>query len=238
MSGKEGVPLPGCGRLREFSALFGRRFGGGGSSLVLLPGEQKQQRHAGADGAIGDVEGGEADFSAATPAEVKVNEIHDVAVPETVHQVAGDTAENQPERKLTEQRLRIEVVPAQKQHQQSDEGEDGEQLVAAGELIEQAPCRAGVAPVNELEKAFDDHLLLCVAEVFQHGQFRELIEQEHCRGHDGHSSGRAKFHVVSAIFCLTPRSNASLAERGWWYTSTRTRSLPPLFFLNQTAPTE
>ncbi len=56
-------------------------------------------------------------------------------------------------------------MAAQKQRQQRGDGHAGQQLVVASE---QAPGRAGITPVHELEKAFYDHFLLRVAEEAEH----------------------------------------------------------------------
>src|SRR5205807_7558667 len=162
--------------LTKASAMLNRPFGRGSRGLIFLPREQEEQRYPGADGAVGDIESRKANFAAAPTCDVKVDEIHHVAVSEAVHQITSNAAENQPERKLAEQRVRIKVVPGKKQHQQRHQRENGQQLIAAGELIEQAPRRAGVAPMAELEETVDDHLFLRVTEITQHGKLRKLVD--------------------------------------------------------------
>src|SRR5205807_8441859 len=93
--------------------------------------------------------------------------------------------------------------------------ENGQQLIAAGELIEQAPRRAGVAPMDELEETVDDHLFLRVTEITQHGKLRQLVEHKRCRSHYRHPSGRPQIHVSKATFCPTSNSNASPVRQGY-----------------------
>src|SRR5436190_16954786 len=108
---------------------------------------------------------------------------------EPVHEVARDTAEDQAKRKLTEQGVRVEVVTGKIKDEKRRHGENGEQFIAAGKLVEQTPRGTSVSPVNELEKATDHHFFLRVTKVFEHGQLRELVQCQHGAGHDGHSSG-------------------------------------------------
>src|SRR5512134_926845 len=112
-------------------------------SALTSPRYQEYQSDTDADGAIGHVEGGEADLIPAALVEVKANEINDAAPrrQQTVGEVAGDAAEDQPEGDLPRERARVEMMPAQKKHQQRNQRDDGEQFVVAAE---EAPRRAGV----------------------------------------------------------------------------------------------
>ena len=76
------------------SAGLGRRFGRRSSGLVFLPGEQEKQRDSGADGAVGDVECGETQFAATAADEVKIDEIDNMLVKESVHEISGNPAED------------------------------------------------------------------------------------------------------------------------------------------------
>src|SRR5438552_15581067 len=96
---------------RSRSVLACRLLGGCRAGVVFLPRQQKQQSDPGADGAVGDVEGWKANFAAATSVEIEVDEVHDMPVIETVHQIAGDPAEDQPQRELAKERVRVKVVP-------------------------------------------------------------------------------------------------------------------------------
>ncbi len=44
--------------------------------------------------------------------------------------------------------------------------------------LEEAQCRTGVAPVDELEKAADDDFFLVYRERFQHEPFGGLVERK------------------------------------------------------------
>src|SRR5439155_12187040 len=87
---------------RSRSVLACRLLGGSRAGVVFLPRQQKQQSDPGADGAVGDVEGWKANFADATSVEIEVDEVHDMPVIETVHQIAGDPDEDMPQRKFAQ----------------------------------------------------------------------------------------------------------------------------------------
>jgi len=62
---------------------------------VRFSSDEKNQPHAGANGGVGDVEGGKVNDAAAALLEVKINEINHVADANAVEEIAGDAAENQ-----------------------------------------------------------------------------------------------------------------------------------------------
>ena len=74
------------------------------------------------------------------------------------------------------------MMPAEVQHDQGHQGDDGQEFVLAAK---HAPGRAGVAPVHELEETLDHHLLLAQAEVPQHDQLGQSVQQ-----HDRQSDRR------------------------------------------------
>src|ERR1019366_7099740 len=120
--------------------------------MVAPPRNQENQADAGADGAVGNVKGGKADFGAASLLEVKVNEINHMPHPQPVDEVPHDSAEDQAESNLAEEGARVKMVPAKEQDEQRDESDAGQQLIVAAE---QAPGRAGIPPVHELEEPPD-----------------------------------------------------------------------------------
>src|ERR1041385_5287190 len=110
------------------SALLWPAFGWGRGGVGPLSRKQRQQRDSGANSAVGDVKGGEAKFTAAPAIEVKIDEVHHMPVNEPVQEVARDAAADEAEGKLPQQRVRIEVMPGKKQHQERGDGENGEQF--------------------------------------------------------------------------------------------------------------
>jgi len=146
--------------VREDIFFRGRRFVGAGVALTL-PGEQEDEAHTRADGAIGDIEGRESKIRAVTSLDVKVNKIDDVSDAEAVDEVAYDPAADKAEGGLTQQSARIKMMAAEEQDHQRDDGHDSQQLVTAAE---QTPGGTGVDPMNEFEKAVDDDSFLGVAE--------------------------------------------------------------------------
>ncbi len=69
---------------------------------------------------------------------------------QTIREVANDTAENQAERELAGERARMEMMPCQEQGDERTECYHGERGIVAGE---QAPCRAGIGAMGEVEKS-------------------------------------------------------------------------------------
>lgn len=151
--------------------LFRRVFG--------FPGEEKNQPHAGANGGVGDVEGGKINDAAAALLQVKIKKIHNrvAAGQQAVGEVAGDAAENQAEGNLAGERVRTEVMAREKQRDKREQADQGECGVVAAE---ETPRRAGVAPVDQFEKTINDDLFVAQKRKgVQHQPFGELVERKH-----------------------------------------------------------
>lgn len=138
--------------------------------MLVLPGDQKNQTHTGANRAIGNIECRKTDFISAALLNVKINEVHDgvSAGQKPVCEISRDAAENESEGNLPRQFVRVEVMSREKQgdeRKQRNEGECG--IVAA----KQTPRRAGVAPVNEFEETIDDDFFVARFEEVQHKPF-------------------------------------------------------------------
>jgi hypothetical protein len=75
-----------------------------------LPGDEKNQPHASADGGVGDVERGKINDASAALLQVKIEKIHDgmTTRQQAVDEIAGDAAKNQAEGNLAGERMRIE----------------------------------------------------------------------------------------------------------------------------------
>ena len=103
--------------------------------MLVFPGDEENQPDAGADGGVGDVEGGEADFAAVALLQVKINEVHDgvAAGQQAVGEVAGDAAEDQAEGDLPGQRVRIEVMPREEERDEGEARNQGKRGVVAAE---------------------------------------------------------------------------------------------------------
>ena len=67
--------------------------------MLAFPGDEKNQRHPGANAGVGDIERREADFITTALLDVKIDEIDDLVSSrqEAVGEVSGDAAKNQPE---------------------------------------------------------------------------------------------------------------------------------------------
>ena len=145
--------------------------------MFSFPGDEKNQPYTGADGTIGNIEGGKTDFTAAALLQIKIKKIHDrvAARQQAIGQITGDAAKNQAEGDLAGQRVRIEVMPREEQRDEGEEHDDDEGAVVAAENV---PRCAGVTPVNELEKTVNDDFLVTRSEGAQHQPFGELVECE------------------------------------------------------------
>ena len=75
--------------------------------MLVFPSDEENQRHAGADGGVGDVERGKTDFIAAALLEVETEKVHHFmpAGQQTVGEIPGDAAKNQAEGNLARQRV-------------------------------------------------------------------------------------------------------------------------------------
>ena len=131
--------------------------------MFVAPGDEKDQADAGADGGVSDVERRETNFAAAALLHKKVNEINDLmaARQQTVGEIAGDAAEDETECNLAGDGVGIEMMPREKQRDKRQQRDEGQRTVVAAK---QTPRRAGVAPVDEFEKAADDDFFVAFFE--------------------------------------------------------------------------
>src|SRR5688572_17610035 len=98
----------------------------------------------------------------------------------TVNQVAGDAAKDQAERGLADDRASVEIFAVNKQKQQCDQRHNGEKLVVAAQ---DAPRRAGVSPVHELEKSVEHHVFVAMKlQRPQHDLLGDLVQKNDCEG--------------------------------------------------------
>ena len=152
--------------------------------MLVFPGDEENQPDAGADGGVGDVEGGKADFVSASLLQVKINEIHDgmAAGKQTVGEVAGDAAENEAEGNLAGQRVGVEMVPREKQRDEGEQRDEGQGVVVAAKL---APGCAGIDPVDEFEETINHDPLVANRELLYHQPLGELVERENHQRESG-----------------------------------------------------
>lgn len=143
----------------------------------MHPGKQDHEADAGADGGVGDVEGGEADLATAAGVQVEVDEIDDVTTAghEAVEDIAENPAEEQSEGELAERACDLEMPAVDPQRDHGEQGDAGERVVLAPE---HAPGGPGIAPMDELEKPVNDDAFLLEAQQLQHGEFGALIQHK------------------------------------------------------------
>jgi len=128
--------------------------------VFIFPGDEENQSDAGANRGVGDVEGGKSDFAAAAPFDIKAEKIHDFMPDQTVGEISGDAAKNQAERDLAGQSMRVEMMTREKKRDEREQADECERAVVAAE---KAPGRAGISPVNELEKAGHNNFFLVIS---------------------------------------------------------------------------
>ena len=145
--------------------------------MLVFPGDEKNERHTGANGGIGDVECGETNFAAATLLQIEAKKIHHFlpAGQYPVGEIPGNPAKDQAKRNLAGQGVRIKMVSREKQGNEREQGYDGQRDVVAAE---KAPSCARVAPVNEFEKAINDDFFVVGWNRFQHQPFGGLVQRK------------------------------------------------------------
>jgi hypothetical protein len=65
--------------------------------------------------------------------------------------------------------MNFKVMPGEEQNDEGKQGHDGQDRII---VAEQTPGRAGVAPVDQLEEAWNDHLLFFEAHIAKHDELR------------------------------------------------------------------
>src|SRR5580765_9037308 len=78
-----------------------------------FPGQQKDQPHAGANGAIGQVKGRKAQLTATPLHDIEIKKIDHLLPENAVEQVSYDAAKNQAKSDLPQKRSGIEMMPAE-----------------------------------------------------------------------------------------------------------------------------
>src|SRR5262249_36168092 len=132
-----------------------------------------------------------ADLAAAALLQIKVEEVDNTMSrrQQAIGEIADDAAEDEAESDLAHQRARVEVMSAEEQDEQSQQGDDGQQFVVAAK---ETPGGAGIVPVNEFEKARDDTSLVPHAgQKVEHDRLGQLIERQH-RERDGRDAAIAR----------------------------------------------
>lgn len=146
--------------------------------MFILPGDDKNEAHAGADGGVGDIEGGKANFAATPLLHIKIEEVHHgmAAGKETVSEISRNAAKNQSEGDLAGKAVRIEMVPGQEERHEGHKRDKGEDPIVASK---QTPGRAGITPVDEPKEAGNDDLFVAGIQCPQDQPLGELVEREH-----------------------------------------------------------
>src|SRR2546423_719212 len=139
-----------------------------------------EQECAGADGGVGEVEGGPVVVAC-----VEEDEVHDAAQTDAVNQIAGDAGEE--ERARAEHAV-VRACGAEEVDEHGEGGEDGErgehptrEVAAALQLPE---GDAGVLGVGQIEHARDDGHVAPEAQSAHSPSLRRLIGEEETEGGD------------------------------------------------------
>ena len=105
----------------------------------------------------------------------------------------------------------VEMTPPEKQADQGQDGNHRQQIVA---VMEQAPGRAGVFPMDKFEKAGHDHPFLGRAEEAQDQQLGRLVKHKDDQREQGHAAIGAPVHRLKTTFVPASKScNARLSRR-------------------------
>lgn len=142
--------------------------------MLVAPGEQENEGHADTNRAVRHIEGGKTGFVAAALQQIESQEIHHVLPQNPVREVPHDAADDEAEGELSQQRMRVEVVPAEKQDDERGDGDEGQPVVFARE---RAPGSAGVLPMNEFEESGQHGAFVPdVRQVMQHDGLGDLVD--------------------------------------------------------------
>ena len=174
-----------------------------------MPGHEEKEENTDTNGAVCNVEGRESDFASSSSLGIEVEEIDHVAMKKSVEQIAGDAAENKAQCHLPWHRMGVKMVATHIEDEQRHEPEDGQHEVAGGVLVEQAPGRACVATMHEVEEPVDHDLFLEGPEVSQHRHFGELIEAKDEDSDDQQAAAWAGFEVGQELLQERQKSRSS-----------------------------
>ena len=162
---------------------------GGFGDAVGAPVDEEDEGDAGADGGVGDVEGGEIEgFVGAAALQVEMEEVDDgvAAGQEAVGEVADDAAEDEAEGELADEAVGIEMAAGEEEGDEGGDGDGGEEGVVAGE---HGPGGAGVDAVGEVEEAGDDDVFIAFDDVAEDEPLGELVEDEDDGGQRKNTAG-------------------------------------------------
>ena len=112
--------------------------------MFVAPSDDQVEADANANRAVSDVE-----RRPVVPAKRKVEKIHNVATPETVHNIAGNATGNQADRDLITKQMNLKRPIKETDDDQRDNRDAGEDQIG---VLEHAPRRAGISPVDQPKK--------------------------------------------------------------------------------------
>jgi hypothetical protein len=150
----------------------------------------KDNRRAGADSDIGDVESGIPDLLALPGLDEKVEEIDNMSAENPVGQVSQDTSAHHPQRNLPADPAELEMMTEVKNRHQRSGSDPGQNQVIA---VKKTPGRPGITPVNERKKAFYDLTARIQGHHPIHQHFRELVQEKNKPRQEEHPPDRVSF---------------------------------------------
>src|SRR5579859_496826 len=156
--------------------------------MLASPSDEKNQRHAGANCGVGDVERGKTDFVAAALLQVEAEEIHHFVPDQPVGQISSDAAKNQSKSDLAGKGIGTKMMPREEQRDQGQQRDQHQRVIVATENV---PGRAGVSPMDEFEEAINDDFFVEGRQRPQHQPFGELVEGEDDQGDHGNATVRS-----------------------------------------------
>ena len=172
--------------------------------LIRLHRGQEKKADTDANGAIGDVERRKTDLAAAALVNIEAEKIDYMADDDAIDQIPCDSAKNQTQRGLPNKISRIEIISINKQQNQRDRGNDRQHRVVSAK---DAPGRAGVAPMHELEKTVENHALISmIIERVINDLFGDLIQENNCDGQQPDSLILSEWHPNNANIIAAERA--------------------------------
>jgi hypothetical protein len=151
---------------------------------------KEDNRRAGADSDICDVESGIPDLFALPGLDKKVEKIDDMPAENSVGQVPQDASAHHPQSDLSTDSAKLEMMAEVKNRHQRNGTDPGQNQVVA---VEKTPGRPGIAPVNERKKAFYDLTARIQGHHPIHQHLGELIQEKNKPRQEDHPPDQVGF---------------------------------------------
>lgn len=145
-------------------------------SMLVAPGDEEHEGYANAYCAVSHIEGGKAGFVSTPLHEIEAQKINDVLAKNAVDEITHNASDDEAKSELAQERVRVEMVAAEKQNDQRNNRDNRQCSVFPGE---RTPGRARVLPVHELEEARQNQPFIpYIGKKVQDELLCDLVERE------------------------------------------------------------